>query len=233
MQMNNIPEKIEMVRDQIAEAADKSGRKLSDIHLIAVTKSVAANDMNLAIENGIQDIGENRVQELLMKYNKISGKVTWHFIGQLQTNKVKYIIDKVSLIHSLDRISLAKEIHKRCQKTGRRMPVLVQVNIAREASKAGVYQENLLDFLQELSKMPSLAVQGLMMIAPFSENPEELRPYFRRMKDWFDRLKDMDIPGVDMRYLSMGMSNDFRIAIEEGSNMVRLGSVIFGKRNNQ
>lgn len=231
--MNSTPEKIELVRDQIAEAADKSGRKLNDIRLVAVTKTVPVDDINLVIENGIQDIGENRVQELQKKYNKISRKVTWHLIGQLQINKVKYIIDKVSLIHSLDRISLAKEIHKRCRKIGRRMPVLVQVNIAREASKAGVYQEDLLDFLQEISQMPSLAVQGLMMIAPFSENPEELRPYFRRMKDWFDRLKDMDLPGVDMRFLSMGMSNDFRIAIEEGSNMVRLGSAIFGKRNNQ
>jgi len=231
--MNDIPEKIEWVRDQIKEAADKSGRKLNDIRLIAVTKTVAVDDIHIAIDNGIQDIGENRVQELQMKYDKISKKVTWHLIGQLQTNKVKYIIDKVSLIHSLDRLSLAKEIHKRCQKIGRKMPVLVQVNIARESSKTGVYQEDLLDFLQKISEMPSLAVQGLMMIAPFSENPEELRPYFRRMKDWFDRLKDMDIPGVDMRFLSMGMSNDFRIAIEEGSNMVRIGSAIFGQRSNQ
>jgi len=230
MTLIEIIDNIKRVKDDICNAAVKSGRKPEDIRLIAVTKTVDPQRINIALENGITDIGENRVQELLQKYDEVHGDVFWHLIGQLQTNKVKYIINKVKLIHSLDRLSLAQEIQKQCQKTGKIMPVLVEVNIGKEQTKAGIMENDLENFIKEIAAFPNIAVQGLMTVAPLVQDKEKVRPYFQRMRIWFERLKESGIPGVKMKYLSMGMSNDFQIAIEEGSNMIRVGTAIFGKR---
>ena len=154
-----------------------------------------------------------------------------HLIGQLQTNKVKYIVDRVDMIQSVDRDALADEIDRRATAAGRVMPVLVQVNIAKEPQKAGIDEESLLPFIRRLSGMRGLRVDGLMAIMPIADDPEAVRPYFRRMREWFDRLKDMDIPNVSMNTLSMGMSDDCLVACEEGATMVRLGRALFGERH--
>jgi len=227
----NIKSNVETVRKKIAEAAVKSGRKPEDINIVAVTKTKGIEVINEAIKEGIQDLGENRVQELLEKYDNIDNRCRWHLIGHLQTNKVKYIIDKVSLIHSLDRLELAKEIQKRAERADRVMDVLVQVNVAGEESKFGISPSEVREFLLKVREYKNLKVRGLMTIAPFAENPEDIRWVFRDLNKIFIDIKHENIDNICMDYLSMGMSNDYEIAVEEGSNMVRIGTSIFGKRD--
>ncbi|NLO81779.1 MAG: YggS family pyridoxal phosphate-dependent enzyme [Clostridiales bacterium] len=226
----NIQRNIKKVMERISEAAYRSGRQPDDIILVAVTKSVNPNNVISAINTGIEHIGENRVQEFLKKEGVIPEGVKRHFIGRLQTNKVKYIIDKVDLIHSLDRLDLAREIDKRAANVDRIMPVLVQVNIAREATKAGVMKEKLYEFIESLTPFTHIKVKGLMTIAPFSENGKDIRRYFAEMKELYQKLANKKYPNVEMEYLSMGMTNDYEVAIEEGANMVRIGRAIFGER---
>jgi len=197
---------------------------------LAVTKTVEPSRINEAVKLGITAIGENRVQEIMSKFDQVDPGVSWHLIGHLQTNKVKYIIDKVSLIHSLDSISLAKEINKRAEKFGRSMSVLVQVNVADEDTKFGLPPEDTINFIKEVSPLPYLNIRGLMTIGPLTEDPEEVRPVFRRLRELKEEISHMKLPGVKMDYLSMGMTNDYRIAVEEGANIVRIGSAIFGSR---
>jgi len=218
---------IALWRERIGEASAKWG----GAQICAVSKTVDAETVNLAWEGGIRTLGENRVQELLSKIDRLNPEYKIHLIGQLQTNKVKYIIDKVAMIQSVDRENLADEIDRRAIQAGVVMPVLVQVNIAREPQKAGIDEEALLPFLRRLSEMRGLRVEGLMAIMPIAEDPEAVRPYFKRMREWFDRLRDMDIPNVSMRTLSMGMSDDCLVACQEGATMVRLGRALFGERN--
>lgn len=184
-----------------------------------------------AIDFGLNDISENKVQEITNKYESLNyPDLTWHMIGHLQTNKVKYIIDKVDLVHSLDRKSLAKELNKRAKKNDRVIDVLVQVNIAEEESKFGLKESEVMDFLEELKNYPYIKAKGLMVMAPFEENPENVRYVFKNAKALFEDIKEQDLSHIEMKYLSMGMTNDFEVAIEEGANIVRVGTGIFGKR---
>ena len=214
-------------QQRVGEASARWG----GAEICGVSKTVDPDTVNLAWEAGIRTLGENRVQELLGKIDRLNPEYKIHLIGQLQTNKVKTIIDRVDMIQSVDRDALALEIDKRARAAGRVMPVLVQLNIAREHQKAGIDEEDLLPFIQRLSGMQGLRVDGLMAIMPIADDPEDVRPLFRRMRQWFDRLRDMDLPGIEMKTLSMGMSDDCLVACEEGATMVRLGRALFGARN--
>lgn len=215
---------IDNVRQQIDAAAARSGRRSEDITLLAVTKMHGPQEINEAISCGITDIGENKVQELLSKYDDIQKGVRWHFIGHLQTNKVKSIVDKVDMIQSVDSLHLAEEIDRRCKAIGKTMDILIQVNAAGEVQKSGIAPQELFPLIDEINKLSNLRIRGLMQVAPDIDDTDALRHYFKTVKDLFDK-----IPGADI--LSMGMSGDFEIAIEEGATMVRIGTKIFGERN--
>ena len=197
-----------------------------------MTKTHTAEEINEAIRAGVTDIGENKVQEILDKYDKVL-PVRWHMIGHLQTNKVKYIIDKVCLIHSVDSFRLAEEINRRAAQHGIVMDILVQVNAACDEAKFGVDMDAAEILVREiLDTCSSTRVRGPMTIAPYAENPEEIRPYFHQMRQLYDRLaRDISHPSMDFKYLSMGMSNDRIVAVEEGSTVIRVGTAIFGARN--
>jgi len=219
------------VKERIKRAAEKSGRSADDILLVAVTKTVPVSTIELAVQKKVNEFGENRVQELIEKYDILKERCNWHFIGRLQTNKVKYIVDKVSMIHSVDRLNLAQEIQKRAEAVGRVMDILVQVNISGEDTKAGISPEELVPFLKSIADFPNIRVKGLMTIAPFASDPEDIRWVFRKLKNISIDIARENIDNIDMQYLSMGMSNDFEVAIEEGANIVRIGSSIFGERH--
>lgn len=226
-----IQENLREVKDRVAQAAIKSGRQPEDITLIAVTKTLPVDVINAAIGFGVADIGENKVQEVMDKYDQVIGGPKWHLIGHLQTNKVKYIIDKVSLIHSVDSFRLAEEISKRAEKAGLIMEILVQVNVAEESTKFGLSVEEVSELVEAISVLPGICIKGLMTIAPFIDDETELRKYFSQMKEIFETLKKTMYNKADMTYLSMGMTNDYELAIEEGANMVRIGTGLFGARN--
>lgn len=222
---------IEYINNLKAEAAKRSGRNGEDVLLVAVTKLHSTDEINEAIACGITDIGENKVQEIMDKYDRVD-PVRWHLIGHLQTNKVKYIIDKVSMIHSVDSLKLAAEINKRAQQHDLTMDILIQVNSAMEESKFGITTEETGKMIEEiLDTCPNIRIRGLMCIAPFEENPEDAREYFAEVKKLYDQYSKIQHPGLDFKYLSMGMSNDFEVAIEEGSNLIRVGTMIFGARD--
>ena len=200
--------------------------------MIAVTKTIDIKPMEEVLEEGVLCFGENKVQEVLNKYEQFPNTVKWHLIGTLQSNKVKYIIDKVEMIHSLDRMSLAKEIDRRAKEIGVVMKCLIQVNISQEESKHGLDKAEALKFIEEVAQnFSNIQVLGLMGMAPFVEDSEEARPYFRQLKELFEEAKNLNLGTGQMKYLSTGMTNDYTVAIEEGSNMVRVGTGIFGKRN--
>ncbi|GAA0743742.1 YggS family pyridoxal phosphate-dependent enzyme [Clostridium oceanicum] len=202
-----------------------------EVNLIAVSKTKPIEDICEAYEFGIRDFGENKVQELSKKVELFPKEdIRWHLIGHLQRNKVKYIVGKVSLIHSLDSIRLLKEIESRYNKEGKTAEVLIQVNIAKEESKYGIYEEQLNSMIDEVEKCKNVKVKGLMSIIPKGDK-EICKKYFKQMKQIFDKLKDRSFKNIKMKYLSMGMTGDYVEAIEEGSNMVRIGQGIFGKRN--
>ena len=230
--MGAIAENIQQIQDEKAEAAVRSGRNPEDVLLCAVTKTRSAEEINEAIRAGITDIGENKVQEILDKYDKVL-PVNWHMIGHLQTNKVKYIIDKVSLIHSVDSMRLAEEIDRRAEQHGKTMDILVQVNAAQDEAKFGVGADAAEALVAEiLSRCESVWIRGLMTVAPYAEDPEEVRPYFREMRRLYDRISsEIDHPRLDFKYLSMGMSNDRVVAVEEGATIIRVGTAIFGARH--
>lgn len=215
-------------------AAIRSGRKPENVLLLAVTKLHTVEEINEAIEAGATDAGENRVQELLEKYDRTVQPVNWHLIGHLQTNKVKNIIDKVVMIHSVDSLKLAKEISKRAGAADRVMDILIEINIGMEESKSGISAEETIPLVKEIvAECPNVRIRGVMCVPPHGETPEESRPYFKKTKEIFDELKTLSLPEAQFKpdTLSMGMSADFEIAIEEGSTIVRVGSSIFGKRN--
>ncbi len=184
-----------------------------------------------AIDLGLRNIGENRPQELMRKYDIIGSRANFHMIGHLQTNKVKYIIDKVSLIHSLDRLSLAEELQKRACKLGIIVNALIQVNIAEEDSKFGLKINEVVPFLNKVMEFDKIKIKGLMTIAPYAEDPEDVRWVFRDLRKLKEHIANMNLKNVEMNILSMGMTNDYKIAIEEGANMIRIGTGLFGKRN--
>jgi len=228
--MSYLKQNIQQVTSRIKAAAERSGRKLEDIRLIAVTKNFSADVVQEAVDNGIVLLGENRVQEAKSKVELVKGNVEWHLIGHLQRNKVKDAINIFSMIQSLDSMRLAEEIQKRAEQAEKVIDVLVQVNIGREASKYGIDPDDTEDFVKKIALLPNLRVRGLMAIAPFEENPEDVRIYFRNLYNIFQNLKDKSIKNINMEYLSMGMTHDFEVAIEEGANMVRIGTGIFGSR---
>jgi len=213
-----------LVLAKIGSAAKRAGRNPMDITLIAVTKSAVIEDIKLAFEQGIKDFGANRVQEEADKVRSITG-ARWHFIGHLQRNKVKYVLPVYSSVQTLDRISLAGELQRYAVKLDQMVRVLIQVNISGEKSKFGLPPDDLAGFLKEIRGCDRLKVQGLMTMAPFVDDPEMARPYFRQLR----QLRDKNArPDLDLPELSMGMTNDFEVAVEEGATMVRIGSALFG-----
>lgn len=229
--MNSIKDNINKILEEMSQGAVRAGRDPQELLLIAVTKTRTPKEINEAIQWGITDIGENKVQEILSKYDDIR-PVRWHMIGHLQTNKVKYIIDKVSLIHSVDSMKLAMEIDKRARQHNKTMDILIQVNPASEDSKFGLLTHETEATIRDvLEGCPNIRIRGLMTIAPNADNPEEVREYFKEMKALYDKYSQIDHPHIDFKYLSMGMSGDFQVAIEEGANALRIGTSIFGVRN--
>lgn len=222
-----IAENIAAVQAEIALANAKSPNPADPVTLIAVTKTRTPEQMNEVLAAGVTVLGENRVQEMMDKYEGVRKDAEWHIIGHLQSNKVKYIADKVTLIHSLESKSLADEIDRQMQKLGRIMNCLVQVNIADEESKFGLAREEVIPFLKMVQQKKGIHVCGLMNIAPNYEDLEQVRPVFREMHELFEEIKAMQMENIDMKWLSMGMSQDYRIAVEEGANMVRVGRRLF------
>ena len=227
----SISKNIEMIRKEIRETATLVGRSFDEITLIAVSKTVGPLQVKEAIDCGIKEFGENRVQELIEKKDKFENEIKWHQIGRLQTNKVKYLIGKNILIHSMDRLELAEEISRQSEKTGVVTDVLIQINVSREETKAGIFPEEINYFLDKLSQLKGIIVVGLMTIAPNTENLREIRQSFGTLRKIYVDIQNERIDNnIQMKYLSMGMSHDFKIAIEEGSNMLRIGTSIFGDR---
>lgn len=227
--LSEICTNLQEVREEIEEARRHSLTG-EEVKLIAVTKTHPVEKIQEAIDCGVTDIGENKVQELTPKIKALKSQVSYHMIGNLQSNKVKYIYQDVSLIHSLDRKSLAKEINKRGKKTDTLVHCLVQVNISREDTKGGVMLEDAVQFIETLLDYDYLKVDGLMGMAPHTDDEKVLRKCFRDLFALKEDIAKRNYEGIDMDILSMGMSNDYKIAVEEGSNMVRVGSRIFGKR---
>ena len=225
-----IKDSIDNIRQRMARAAARSGRKPEDITLIAVSKLHSAEEVDEAASCGIMDFAENKVQELTVKQPQVRADVRWHFIGHLQTNKVKAVIDKVSIIHSVDSMHLAQEIDKRAAQAGRIMDILIQVNAAGEESKFGLGVKEAGRLALDIAgQLKNVKIRGLMEIAPYAGDPEEVRVYFRQVKDLFEELKASGLKDMDM--LSMGMSHDFETAIEEGATHIRVGTAIFGERD--
>ena len=228
----SIRDNLKVIEENINEALIKSGREGDTVEIIAVTKTVDVDRIKEAIDLGLNNIGENRVQELIKKYDILGKGPDYHMIGHLQSNKVKYIIDKVKLIHSLDRVSLAKELDKRAKCHNICVNALIQVNVAEEETKFGLKVEEVIPFIETIvSKFENIRIKGLMTIAPFAENPEDIRWVFRTLRQLRDKIAKENFLNVDMDILSMGMTNDYKIAIEEGANMIRIGTALFGKRN--
>ncbi len=234
--MSEIMERREMImanarlwRERIADASARWG----GAQICAVTKTQSAETVNLAWEAGLTTIGENRVQELMEKRDALNPGFCVHLIGTLQTNKVKYIAPWIDMVQSLDRDALAQELSRRACAANRRLDALVQVNIAREPQKGGVDEDELEALVRGWAKLPGLRLRGLMAIMPLTDDPESLRPYFRRMREWFERLRDEGIEGTAFDTLSMGMSGDCIVAAQEGATMVRLGRALFGERQHR
>ena len=229
--MSDIRENIEKIRERISIAAQKSGREEKDVILLAATKTVSPERINEAIDCGITDIGENRVQEFKEKYGYIKKGVNHHFIGHLQTNKVKYIVGKTCLIHSAQSGKLLDEIERLSEKCGILSHVLIEVNASGEDTKFGVGFDDVLKMLENNESRNNVFIDGLMTIGPNTASITAIRDSFKNMKNLFDTLSKLQFKNSAMKYLSMGMSADYEIAIEEGANIVRIGSAVFGKRN--
>ena len=227
----SIAENIARIRANMAEAARESGRDPSEILLVGASKMNDAMACREAVAAGIDALGENRVQEMVQKLaeNAYEG-APLHFIGHLQRNKIKYIIDKVCMIHSIESVRLAEAVSEEAAKHGRVIPVLVEVNMAGEETKFGIRPEETEDFIREIRLLPNIQVNGLMTIAPYTENAEDNRIYFRNLKKLYVDIKEKNIDNVVMSHLSMGMTGDYEVAIEEGATMVRVGTGIFGER---
>lgn len=226
-----LAENLQQVEKRIQEACKRADRDRKEVTLIAVSKTKPTSMIDEIYEEGIRNFGENKVQELTEKYEQLPTDIHWHMIGHLQRNKVKYIIDKTKLIHSVDSLRLAETIQQEASKRGIKVDVLVEVNVAQEESKFGLKMEEVLPFIEKISTFPNICVKGLMTIAPYVENPEENRPIFRSLRKLFIDINAKNIDNVYMSVLSMGMTNDYEVAVEEGATMVRVGTGIFGERN--
>ncbi|HRT26871.1 MAG TPA: YggS family pyridoxal phosphate-dependent enzyme [Syntrophales bacterium] len=229
--MSSVAENVRRVRDVIEDAAVKAGRNPSKVRLMAVTKTVEDDRILEAIEAGVDIIGENYVQEGKRKVEKLGRRgVEWHLIGYLQSNKAKYALKIFDMIHSVDRLSLAQEIDRRAGAAGSVAKILVEVNLSGEATKGGVKKDEALALVRDIAKLENLSVRGLMTMPPWFDDPEEARPYFAALRELKDRVIDEKIGNVLMEELSMGMTGDYRVAVEEGSTIVRVGRGIFGER---
>ncbi len=230
-EMNMISDNMNLVRQKIDQACLRSGRDPKEVTLIAVSKTKPLPMLQEAYDCGARDFGENKVQELLDKIPQMPNDIKWHMIGHLQRNKVKYIVDKVYMIHSVDSIRLAEEISKEAQKKQVTVNILVEVNIALEESKFGTSQAEAVELVDQIAKLPGICIKGLMTIAPFVENAENNREYFQKMKQLCVDIMSKNIDNVSMDVLSMGMTGDYEVAIEEGATYVRVGTGIFGERD--
>ncbi len=223
---DEVKSRLAELEERIAAACQRSNRKREDVKIIAVTKYIDVPAIGEVLQAGLTHIGENRVQDALPKYEAYTDQAIWHFIGHLQTNKVKEVIGKFTYIHSLDRMSLAEEINRRAQAMGLIVPCFLQINISGEETKFGLDPNDVLAFVQEISNMKHISIKGLMTMAPIVDNVEDTRPVFRGLRQWQERLQALGLPNITVEELSMGMSGDFEIAIEEGATFVRLGSVL-------
>ena len=226
-----IKENLADVERRICAACERSGRSRSEGELIAVSKTKPVEMIREAYDWGIRTFGENRPQEIMDKYPQLPGDIRWHMIGHLQRNKIKYIIDRVCMIHSVDSLRLAQAVDEEARRHDVVMPVLVEVNVAGEASKDGVAPEEAEMLIRQISTLANIRVQGLMTIAPFTEKPEENRVYFQRLRKLSVDIKAKNIDNVNMCDLSMGMTGDYEVAVEEGATMIRVGTGIFGERD--
>ena len=226
-----ISENLARVQNNIVKACERSGRDPSSVTLIAVSKTKPVPDLMEAYRAGARYFGENKVQELTEKYDQMPQDVKWHMIGHLQRNKVKYIVDKAELIHSVDSLRLAETIQQEAEKKGIVVPVLLEVNVAEEDTKYGLRVEEVLPLAQQLAEFPNIRVEGLMTIAPYVEDPEENRDIFRQLKKLSVDIGQKNINNINMHVLSMGMTGDYEVAVEEGATLVRVGTGIFGERN--
>ena len=226
-----LSEQLKTVESNIQLSCDRSGRQREDITLIAVSKTKPVETLQKAYDLGVRIFGENKVQELVEKFEVLPKDIEWHMIGHLQRNKVKYIIDKVSCIHSVDSIRLAETIEKEAAKHDRIVNILIEVNVAEEDSKFGLKTEEVENLIHEIAKFPHIRIQGLMTIAPFVADPEENRPIFQCLRKLSVDIRNKNIDNVSMNVLSMGMTNDYQVAVEEGATMVRVGTAIFGERD--
>ena len=225
-----VAENLSLVNHKIQAACERSGRKPEEVTLIAVSKTKPTALIEEAMQSGQNIFGENKVQEIVDKFEKLPKTLQWHMIGHLQRNKVKYIVDKVALIHSVDSLRLAETISKEAVKNNVCVPILIEVNVAGEESKFGTTCEESIDLIRAISELPGVNIQGLMTIAPFVKNSEENRLVFRKLKQLSVDIKDKNINNVNVDILSMGMTGDYEVAIEEGATMVRVGTGIFGER---
>jgi pyridoxal phosphate enzyme (YggS family) len=226
-----LKENLAVVEENIAKACKKAGRDRSEVTLIAVSKTKPVSMLQEIYDENIRHFGENKVQELCDKIEQMPQDIHWHMIGHLQRNKVKYIVGKVALIHSVDTYRLAEEINIQAKKKNVVVPILVEVNIAEEESKFGTSAEDAMLLVSEIAQLENVQVKGLMTIAPYVENPEDNRAYFRKIKQLSVDIRNKNIDNVSMEILSMGMTGDYMVAIEEGATMVRVGTGIFGERN--
>ena len=226
-----ITQNLKQTQNNIAEAAKKSGRTSHDILLVAVSKTKPLSALQEAYNVGIRDFGENKVQELCDKYDQLPKDIRWHMIGHLQRNKVKYIVDKVYLIHSVDSLRLAEEISREAVKKQVEVNILIEVNVAQEESKFGTTVEETATLIREIATLPGIHIRGLMTIAPFVEDPEENRGYFQKLRQLAVDIGNKNIDNISMNILSMGMTGDYMVATQEGATIVRVGTGIFGERD--
>ena len=227
----SIKENLQTVKNNMLKAAERAGRNPEDITLIAVSKTKPVEMIREAYDLGIRDFGENKVQELVDKYDMLPGDIRWHLIGHLQTNKVKYIVDKAYLIHSVDSVKLAKEISKEASKRSLTVNILIEVNVSGEESKFGVSPDKLLETTEEIAALPAINIKGLMTVAPYVVDSEQNREIFAQMMKFTVDIMQKNIDNVSMDFISMGMSGDYEVAIEEGATYIRVGTSIFGERN--
>ena len=227
-----IKERLTNIRNRIREAAETCGRDPHTVRLVAVSKTKPADSVLNAIEAGVTILGENYIQEARDKISTLaSHPVSWHFIGHLQTNKAKYAVKLFDLIHSVDSLKLARQLDHEAEKVNKIQNILIQINVGKEATKSGVSSEDAVLLIEEISKLPNLSIRGLMTMPPFFDDPDRARPYFKELADLWHYIRGRNIPNVVMEELSMGMTGDFKVAIECGSTLVRIGTAIFGRRN--
>jgi pyridoxal phosphate enzyme (YggS family) len=228
--MSTIAENLAHVRERIEKASRRVGRDPNSVTLVTVSKTVEPQGIREAIEAGVRILGENYVQEAQKKIEILGKEISWHFIGHLQKNKAKYAVRLFDLIHSVDGLPLAGELNRVAKKEGKILPILLQVDLGKEQTKFGAPEEEIARMAEQIGKLEAISIKGLMTMPPYSEDPEDSRPYFRKLRILQEHLMGIKIPGVSMEELSMGMSGDFEVAIEEGATLVRIGTAIFGPR---